>query len=91
MGPNFFSAGDGHTEELLALFYPGVGTVTEVDTDPKGGLYSLWFIVFMPLQSLAPGNRWLGGVSSKDYKVISKIKMRGMKQNNNWRIEFYYG
>ena len=26
------------------------------------------FSVFMPLQGIAPGNSWLGGVSLKDYK-----------------------
>ena len=33
----------------------------------------------MPLQGIAPGNSWLGGVSSKEYKIFRKIKMREMK------------
>ena len=37
------------------------------------------FFVFMPLQSIAPGTSWLGGVSLKDYKIIWKIRMRKMK------------
>ena len=28
------------------------------------------FSVFMPLQSIAPGNSWLGGASLKDYEII---------------------
>ena len=35
--------------------------------------------VFLPLQGIAPGNNWLGGVSLKDYKIIAKIKKREMK------------
>ena len=31
------------------------------------------FSVFMPLQGIAPGNCWLGGVSLKDCKIIWKI------------------
>ena len=34
------------------------------------------FSVFMPPQGIVSGNSWLGGVSSKDYKIIWKIKMR---------------
>ena len=37
------------------------------------------FSVFMPLQGIAPGNSWIGGVSLKDYKIIWKIKIREMK------------
>ena len=37
------------------------------------------FSVFMPLQSIAPGISWLGGVSLKDYKIVWKIKIREMK------------
>ena len=35
--------------------------------------------VFMPLDDIAPGNSWLGGVSLKNYKTIWKIKMREIK------------
>ena len=44
------------------------------------------FSVFMSLQGIAPGNSWLGGVSLKDYKIIWKIKMSKLKQNNTWRL-----
>ena len=37
------------------------------------------FSVFMPFQGIATGNSWLGGVSSKDYKIKWKIKLREMK------------
>ena len=37
------------------------------------------FSVFMPLQDIASGICWLGGISLKDYKIIWKIKMREMK------------
>ena len=37
------------------------------------------FCVFIPLQSIAPGNSWIGGVSLKDYKIIWKIKIRETK------------
>ena len=32
------------------------------------------FSLFMPLQGIAPGNSWLGGISLKDYKIIFFIK-----------------
>ena len=38
------------------------------------------FSVFMPLQVIAPGNSWLGGISLKDYKIIWEIKMSEMKK-----------
>ena len=37
------------------------------------------FSVLMPLQGIAPGNSWIGGVFLKDYKIIWKIKIREMK------------
>ena len=37
------------------------------------------FSVCMLLQCIASGNSRLGDVSLKDYKIISKIKMREMK------------
>ena len=41
------------------------------------------FSVFMPLQVIAPGNSWLGGISLKDYKIIWEIKMSEMKKKKN--------
>ena len=38
LGPIFFSAVDSHTKGLLVLFHPGLEGITEVDTDPKGGV-----------------------------------------------------
>ena len=43
------------------------------------------FSVFMPFQGIAPGNSWLGRLFLKDHKIIWKIKMRKLKQNNTWR------
>ena len=40
MGPIFFSPGDSHTKGLLVLLHPGLESVTEVDTDPKGRFLS---------------------------------------------------
>ena len=37
------------------------------------------FSVFMPLQDIAPGNSWLGGIFLNGYKIIWKIKVREMK------------
>ena len=52
----------------------------------KGGLHPLRLLplitqlsVLMPLQGITPGTSWIGGVSSKDYKTILKIKMREIK------------
>ena len=36
--------------------------------------------VFMPLQGIAPGNSWVGGVSLKDYEIIWKIKKKGYEK-----------
>ena len=88
LGPIFFSPGDSHTKGLLVLLHPSLEGITEVDTNPNMGFVSFKFTpfplmtefyVFMPLQGIAPGNSWLGGVSLKDYKIIWKIKMREMK------------
>ena len=35
------------------------------------------FSVFMPLQGIAPGNSWTGGVSLKDYKIYMENKNKG--------------
>ena len=37
------------------------------------------FSVFMPLQGIAPGNSWTGGVALKDYKITWKIKIMEIK------------
>ena len=37
------------------------------------------FSALVPLQGIAPGNSWIGGVFLKDYKIIWKIKIREMK------------
>ena len=63
--PIFFSPGDSHAKGLLALLHPGLESITEVDTDPKGGFVSFKvtplplmteFSEFIPLQGIAPGN-----------------------------------
>ena len=68
LGPIFFSPRDSLTKGLLVLLHPSLEGITEVDTDPKGGLVSFKvtpltlmteFSVLMPLQSIAPGNSWL--------------------------------
>ena len=41
LDPIFFSPGDNHTKGLLVLLHPAVKCITEVDTDPKGGLCPL--------------------------------------------------
>ena len=67
---------------------PGLEVITEVETDPKAGFLSFnvtplplmtEFSVFIPLQGIASGNSWLGGVSLKDCTIIWKIKMREMR------------
>ena len=84
----FSSPGNSHKRVLFVLLHPGLEGITEIDTNPKGGFVSFKvtslalmteFSVFMPLQSIVPGNKWLGGVCLKDYKIIWKIKMREMK------------
>ena len=35
--------------------------------------------VFVPLQGIASGICWLGGISLKEYKIIWKIEMKEMK------------
>ena len=84
----FFSPRDSHTKLSLVLLHPDLEGITEVDTDQKVGFVSIKvtpfllmteFSMFMPLQGIASGDGWLGGVSVKNYKVIWKIKMREMK------------
>ena len=38
LGPIFFSPGDSHTNGSFVLLHPGLVGITEVDTDPKGGV-----------------------------------------------------
>ena len=88
MGPIVFCPGDSHTKGLLVLLHPVIKGITEIDTEliRKGGLYPLRLILsrefsaLMPLQGIAIGNSWLGGISLKDCKNIWKIKMREMKK-----------
>ena len=70
---------------MLFLLHLGLEGVTEVDTDPKERFVSFKVTtsnessLFVPLQGIAPENSWLGGAFLKDYKIISKLKMREMK------------
>ena len=83
LGSNFFSLGDSRTKGCLPCFLWDL----KVDTDPKGTFASFKFTpslitefsVLMPLQSIAPGNRWIGGISLKDYEIAWKIKIREIK------------
>ena len=81
----FFSHGDSYTKGLPVLFHLGLEGVTEVDTDPKGRLVSFKVtlsndrVLCVYVLGIAPGKSCLKGVSSKDYKIIWKIKMREMK------------
>ena len=70
---SFFSPGDIHTEECLSCFIWVLKVTWRLTLIQKGGLCPLRllplmteFSVFMPLQVIAPGNSWLGGVSLKD-------------------------
>ena len=70
---------------MLFLLHLSLEGVTEVDTDPKGRFVSFKVTnsnessIFVPLQGIAPENTWLGGAFLKDYKIMSKIKMREIK------------
>ena len=67
---------------MLFLLHLSLEGVTEVDTDPKERFVSFKVTtsdessLFEPLQGIAPESSWLGGVVLKDYKFISKIKMK---------------
>ena len=37
------------------------------------------FSMFILFKGITPENSWLGGISSKNYKIIWKIKVRGIK------------
>ena len=85
MGPIFFSLGDTHTNGMLFLLHLGLESVTEVDTGPKERFLSFKVTssnkssLFVSLQGIAPGSRWLGGAFLKDYKNICKIIIREMQ------------
>ena len=60
--------------------------VTEVDTDPKRRFVSFKVtpsnervLCVFTLHGITPDNRWLGGISLKDYTITWKIKVRKMK------------
>ena len=75
LGPIFFSPGDSHTKRLLALLHSCLEGVTDVDTDPKRLLPLMTELsVFMPLQSITPGNSWIVGIPLKDYKFYRENK-----------------
>ena len=38
LGPIFFSPGDSHTKGLVVLLHAALEGITEIDTDPKGGV-----------------------------------------------------
>ena len=79
---NFFSLGDSHTKECLCCFIWDL----KVDTDPKGRFVSFKFTpsndrvlcVYAPSGYSAIWNRWIGGVSMKDYEKW-KINIREIK------------
>ena len=58
---------------VLHLVFEGI---TEVDTDLRGGFVPFKITpsnessLFVPLQGIAPENRWLGGAFWKDYKTM---------------------
>ena len=62
------------------MLHLGIEVVTEVDTDSKERLVSFKVTtsnegsLFVPLQSIAPENSWLGGVFLKYYKKYPKYK-----------------
>ena len=78
IGSHLFCPGDAHTNGMLSLLHLGLEGVTEVDTDPKERF--VFFKVttsnesslFVPLQGMAPGSRWLGGAFLKYYKKYAK-------------------
>ena len=74
VGSNFFSLGDSLTKghNSLSCFISSRLTLIK-----KEGLCPLMteFSMFMSLQGIAPGNRWIGGVSLKDY-YEKKSKMK---------------
>ena len=78
--PIFFFPEDTHTKAMLFLLHLGLEGVTDVDTDPKERFVSFKVTtsnegsLFVPLQSIAPESRWLGGTFLKYYKKVCKIK-----------------
>ena len=82
LGSNFFSLGDSHTKGCLSCFIWDL----KVDTDAKGRFVSFKFTpsndrvlcVYAPSGYSAIWNRWIGGVSMKDYEKW-KINIREIK------------
>ena len=70
---------------MLFLLHLVLEAITEIEIDPKGRFVSFKVTpsiessLFAPVQGIAPENSWLRGGFLKDYKTISKIKMREMK------------
>ena len=86
LGPIFLSPGSSHTKRFIAQFHPGLEGATEVDIDPKGIFVSFKVtlsnnrvLCFVALKAITPESSWLKGVSLKDYKIIWKINVRGIK------------
>ena len=63
---------------MLFLLHLGLEGVTEVNNDPEERFVSLKVAasnegsLFVPLQSIAPENSWLGGAFLKYYKNYAK-------------------
>ena len=85
LGPIFFSPGYSHTKGMLCVLHLGLEGISEVDTDPLGRFVSFKVTtsnessLFLPLQSIASENIWIGDAFLKDYKIICKIKMKEKK------------
>ena len=82
LGSNFFSLGDSHTKGCLSCFIWDL----KVDTHPKRRFLFFKFTpsndrvlcVYAPSGYSAIWNRWIGGVSMKDYEKW-KINIREIK------------
>ena len=85
LGAIFSSCGDSHTKGLLVLLHLGLEGITEVDTDPKGRFVSFKVtacndrVLCVYALGIAPGNSCLEGFSLKEYRIVWKMKTRGMK------------
>ena len=68
---------------MLFLLHLGLEGVTEVDNDPKERFVSLKVTtsnescLFVPLQSIAPENSWLGGVFFEGLQKYMQNKNEG--------------
>ena len=77
LGPIFFLREIFTQKDCLSCFVQVLKESLWLKLILKGGLCTLRllslmteFSVFIPLQGIAPGNSWLGGVFMKDYKII---------------------